>query len=290
MRKQGQALREVNKPLYRYWQALYLAFFSTRLYVDVGKRWRGFGIAYLLLLLAIATIPFAVRIGLDFERFFTNKIILPFKKLPTFYIQNGQVNFDKPMPYFIKNDSGKVVSIIDTTGTINKIDAAYPDLVTLITKDRVYVCFPSIQYFMTANQPMEKNQIYNEPLTKSQNEIFNGEQWVKTSGIKRLKDISIIMLYPFIVTLFFALFGVSLLVFALMAQYVAKLLLNTSLTFPQASRLLMVSSTPMILTFLFMLTINWFLFGSGILYVALLAIYFTFAVSALKRESQKLVR
>ena len=37
-------LKLIDAPVYRYWDALYMSFYSRRLYVDVGKRWRGLGI------------------------------------------------------------------------------------------------------------------------------------------------------------------------------------------------------------------------------------------------------
>lgn len=50
MSEQNKVLRKVDAPFYNYWQAIVLSFFSSRLYVDVGKRWKGLGFRYLLLI------------------------------------------------------------------------------------------------------------------------------------------------------------------------------------------------------------------------------------------------
>jgi hypothetical protein len=42
-------------------QAVYLSFFSGDLYRDVANNWTGIGLVYLLLLLAAAWLPSAVR-------------------------------------------------------------------------------------------------------------------------------------------------------------------------------------------------------------------------------------
>ena len=63
--KADKALKDIGSPCYRYWQALYLSFYCGRLYVDIGKRWKGLGIGYLFLLVCFAIIPLNLRIVFD---------------------------------------------------------------------------------------------------------------------------------------------------------------------------------------------------------------------------------
>ena len=44
----------MEKPRYKLFQPLFLSFYSAALYRDVAKRWRGTGLAYLLMLLALS--------------------------------------------------------------------------------------------------------------------------------------------------------------------------------------------------------------------------------------------
>lgn len=284
-----KALRSIDAPLYKYWQALYLSFFSSRLYVDVGKRWRGIGILYLLLLMFIITLPFALRVTLNFNQYFTDEIIEPLKKIPKLYVQNGKVSLDKPMPYLIKNNRGEVVSIIDTTGTVKSIDGTFPALSTLITKDEFIYRLPPPQFFFEQTAVQNTSPIYVQPLSTEMNEIFDGKQWVASSGIERARILSIVTLYPTIVLMFFVVYLAFFLAFAFMGQLVAKLFMKFNISYKQACRLLMVSATPQIVVLVVFLTLNWVFLGLGLLLILLLAGYFSFAVLSLKRESSKLV-
>ncbi|WED44516.1 DUF1189 family protein [Legionella cardiaca] len=284
-----KTLRKIDAPFYNYWQALLLSFFSSRLYVDVGKRWKGLGILYLLLVIFLFSIPFSLRIAVEFNTFFEQQIIEPLKKLPPIYIQNGKVSFDEPMPYFIKNDAGEIVSIIDTTGKVKTIDKTYPNLTTLITEDKFFYRIRSPQFFFTKQMDEEADQIYVQPLSKNINQIFDGSTWIKSSGLKRVKLFSLIIIYPTVALLLFLIYLVFLLAFALMGQFISNLFFRLSISYKQSSRLLSVSSTPQILILLLFLTIDWLFIGFGLILMILPAFYFCFALRSLKRESHKLV-
>ena len=72
MRKKapGQQLKNIDSPNYTYWQALYKAFYSWWLYVDVGKRWKGYGFLYLLLAVAVFSMPVSLKAIFDLKRSF----------------------------------------------------------------------------------------------------------------------------------------------------------------------------------------------------------------------------
>ncbi|MFA5959781.1 MAG: DUF1189 family protein [Tatlockia sp.] len=288
MKGKKKALRQIDEPIYRYWQALYYSFFNPQLYVDVGKRWKGYGIGYLLLLLFVVTIPFSARLALEFCQFFEDDLLNPIRQLPTLYIQKGEVSLDKPMPYQIKNKKNEVVAIVDTTGVVTSLNGAYPKLTTLITKDKLYYRFPSPQFFYSSEPITTPSPTYFYSFSKESNSVFEGKNWVKSSGIGKLKYFFGFLIYPSVAFAFFALFVVLLLVFALMGQLIAKLF-KLSITYQQSARLVMVSITP------FMVVIwSFFAFGIltnrfGIIMPLLIIFYFCFAVISLKRASHKLV-
>lgn len=284
------SLREIDKPHYNYLQALYLSFFSRRLYIDVGKRWKGTAIPYLLLVFFITTIPFAIRMITHFNAYFNQEIIQPFKSLPSFYIQNGLVIFDKPMPYFIKNNAGKTIAIIDTTGAITKIDNQYPDLSILILKDRMFYRVPEPELYINQGAKNRSFQMNETPFYKDMNQYFNGAQWIKTSEVHTLRLISLVIIYPLFVFAFFALYLVLYLAVALLAQVAVLALLKFSLTYKQALRLLIVASTPQITVLMIALALNWFFVGFGLILVLIISLYFGFAALSLKHDSTKLVR
>ncbi|MDP1604726.1 MAG: DUF1189 family protein [Legionella sp.] len=287
-KQQSTALRDIDAPHYNYWQALYHSFFNAKLYVDVGKRWKGFPVGYLLLLIFIMSIPVSLRVVEQFHHFFEQQIIMPLKKLPPFYVQNGEVSLDKPMPYMVKNDAGQVIAIVDTSGSISTIDNQYPQLAILITKNKLIYRAPTPPKLFEGSAPTPVS-INERPFDKGMNQVFDGSQWIKSSGINAIELLVEIIIYPTIALLFFVVYLVLLFVFSLMAQLVAKVLLKFELTYGQAVRLLTVSATPQIVVLMIIVAFNLFFAGISFLMIVLLATYFSFAVLSLKRESNKLV-
>ncbi|MFC3907787.1 DUF1189 family protein [Legionella dresdenensis] len=290
MARKNTVLTDIDTPHYGYLQAIIMSFFSQRLYVDVGKRWRGLAIIYLLLLMFIVAIPLSIRIAHDFNTFFDQQIIQPLQKMPTFYVQNGEVSFDKPMPYLVKNDQGQVVAAIDTTGSINAMSNQYPQMTTLITKNKFIFRLPSPNFFFTKKiTDSSHSAIYVQELSPATNEVFNGSKWVANNGFSRLKLVSVAIIYPMIAMMFFVIHLILSLVFAMMAQLIAMLFFKFKITYKQACRLLIVSSTPH--AFALQIVLTWMILftGIGFLLTALVAVYLCYAIISLKRASNKLV-
>lgn len=290
MDKKSTALREVDKPHYKIVQALYLSFFSPQLYVDVGKRWKGTAILYLFFAIIIFASPLSVRIVVDINQFFNTQILNPLKKLPPIIIQNGLVNFDKPMPYMIKNDQGAVVTIVDTTGTITGKSQEYPLLTTLITKNKLYYWPPSPSWYFLQNVPAKESaQPFVQEFPSQVNEVFDGGRWVASSGIENVKHLALAIVYPMIIMMLFVLALIFFLVFAAIAQLAAGLFYQVPLTFKQSMRLLVVSSTPAIAVMFIGFALNRIPPGSGWILLIIVAAYFSFAVIAMRNAGNKMV-
>ncbi|MCE3044842.1 DUF1189 family protein [Legionella sp. 16cNR16C] len=289
MSQNNTALRDINKPHYNYWQALVLSFFSSRLYVDVGKRWFGLGIVYLFIAILVFGTPFALRTTNDFNIFFDQQLLTPLKKMPPITIQNGLVSFDKPMPYEIKNQSGQVVSVIDTSGTVTGRSEKYPYLTTLISKNQLSFWPPSPQFFfMNQAQPQSDTPIV-QIFPPQMNEIFDGSKWIASSGIETVKYLSLIIIYPTVILIFFVMFLTFFLVFGMIGQLVSRLFYKLDLSYSQSCRLLAVGATPSIAILLLMLAANLPIPGLGVVIILVLSFYFSFAVISLRNESKKLV-
>jgi hypothetical protein len=281
---------KIDKSHYGYWKSLYLAFFSYKLYIDVIKRWRGLGIKYFLLLVFIASIPFSTRLSLEFGEIFDQKLLDPIRNLPLLFIHKGNLFFDKPMPYLIRNDKQEVVTIIDSTGTVTEKTEKYPDLTVLVTKNTITYWPPSISLFFSKEPTPSLAAPTSLTFEPDMNDIFNGAEWVKTSGLKRVQYVGQVMVFPVIFLLFFFIFIGFILTFALMAQLLAKLFFSYDLTYVQACRLLIVASTAPVFLFMICFTSNLVFPGFGILMLVVLAIYFCYGVIAAKVDSKKLIK
>jgi len=265
-----------------YWRALYLSFYSSRLYSDVVRSWQGVGIGYLLLAVTLGSIPLSGRIILQFDRFFEEQMLAPFQELPTLDIKNGQVLFDKPMPYFIKNKQGEVVSIIDTSGKVNKIDSTYPHLKVLVTKNEINFQPPGLKQLLGATTSSANTKIYTHTLPEDSNGIFDGKTWVKTTGFAKLKIIFELFIFPFVTLFYFVIALIFLPIIATLGQLGADVFLGLKLKFKESCRLLAVSATPMIFFFFLMRAGNVVFPGLGFIYFLILVGYFIFAMYSLK--------
>lgn len=287
-RKKNQ-LKPIDAPVYRYWEALYLSFFSRQLYLDVGKRWKGLGLLYLFLVVAIFSLPLSWRIASNFEETFHEDIISPLERIPTLYIQNGILSCDKPMPYFIKNKLGQVVLIIDTSGKINNFSKEYPYLDVLINKDKMVLkvsgpVFPGINNNTSGSEvPIVQN------FSKEMNAVFNGKQFMTEPSMRNLLLISRLLIYPMLIGLLYGILAVILLVLGFLGQVFARIFFSFQLGFMQGCRVLIVAATPMLIVLMIIRSIDLVFLGSGLLLISLLVSYFSFAIHALRMDSNQLV-
>lgn len=289
MAKIKDKLKTIDAPRYSYREALYKSFYSRLLYVDVGKRWRGLGLLYLLLAVGLVSIPLSVKMILEFNTAYKRQIIDPIIRIPKVYVQNGAVLFDKPMPYLIKNDKNEVVSIIDTTGTVTQFTNSYPKLSILINKNIIYFKIPTPQILVDSTQNSNTNVPLSQTLQKNDNFVFDGKAIIAQNKIMRFKYITQAMIYPIICALFYGVLLTLFLVFAFLGQVFSNIFFAYKLSFSQSSRIFMVASTPMLVISLLLLTLKWIIPGLGFILLALLFIYFSMAVYALKEDSKQVV-
>lgn len=288
--KNKKQLKPADIPVYGYWSALFMSFYSKRLYIDVGKRWKGTGLLYLLLAIAVFAIPYALKMSLAYGKDFNEQFIDPISQIPTVYIQNGEAHFDKPMPYQIKNDKGQTVIIIDTTGTETQFFKEYPSLSLLITKDtlRYKLPLPSIPNVVDEQAKREVPDI-STPFGKGMNLMFDGESIIKGSSFYGFKYAAQIIIYPVIIGIFYSLLVVFYLVLAFLGQVFSRIFFSFKLGFKQSCRLFMVSATPMLLILIIFLTLNMIFPGFGFILLMILAAYFSFAIYSLRSESMQMV-
>lgn len=292
MEKQHTQLKPIDAPVYGYWKALYLSFYSKRLYIDVGKRWKGFAIRYLLLVIALWSIPFAIKLCMDFNELYKEQILEPLASIPTLYIQNGQISFDKPMPYFIKNTKGKVALVVDTTGSITDFsDKKYPDLTIIINKNSISFLPPKPR-FLGALEEEQVNTASNPPLVQSfgkdDNMVFDGNKMIEQSSMNQLKLAAQAIFYPIVFATLFTIFLSTFLVLGFLGQIFSRIFFSFQITIKQGIRLLTVAATPTMLVLLILLTFNLTFYGYGYFLMVILSAFFAFSVYSLRSESKRI--
>jgi hypothetical protein len=289
MVEKKQTLKPIQARIYSYWQALYMAFYSHRLYVDVAKRWKGLGLLYLLLLMAVILIPFSIRVMVIFNQYFDEQIIFPIESLPPLSVVNGNVIFNQPMPYLIENKHAEVIGMIDTESTMTKIDEVYPHLVIQITKNQLYFRPGDVSWFQSSTLPGIKNDLLIYTFHKEDTSFFNAKDWVHDSHLRLLKWFIILMIYPSVTAFVFGLLLSFMMIIAMLMQVFSWLILKTKLPYAVSLRLFIVSSTPQLSLFMILLSLDYVFSGLGLFCIGLWAVYFTFAVLSYRRERQTMV-
>lgn len=284
-----KSLQLIDKQQYRLWQALYLAFFSPSLYVDVAKWWRGLSLRYFLLLLLCVSFPLSMRFGLVLHQYLNEQIVQPLSAMPPLYIHDGEVVFDHFMPYTITNRAGDATAIVDTTGFIQDIDRKnYPKLTWLITKNTIYFRPPPITLLSGLSVPFSKHDTV-ETFNPEVSDVLVTKDLVESTAIKSLVWLSAFVSYPCIVMFFFAVIVIMLFAFTWAAQFFARVLFKVHLSYQASFRLLMVSLTPPLTLYFGLLAMDIMLKEAGFLYMGLFAAYFSLGVVALKRANSALV-
>jgi hypothetical protein len=119
-------------------EALPLSFFSRDLYRDVAGNWKGAGLLYQLMVIALATLVVAIRLHLGIAEFAAHEAPPVIAQVPTIRIVRGEVSVNRLTPVTIRNPkSGKAVAIIDTSGKITSLEGTEARL--LLTRNQAIV-------------------------------------------------------------------------------------------------------------------------------------------------------
>ncbi len=292
MLRRNQKLGKIDSPIYKYWQALFLSFYSSKLYIDVVKRWRGLGIKYLLFFLIIVCIPLATKYTISMNTEIKDNLLEPIYLVPKFSVENGRVQFSKKMPYFIKNHLGKIVVIIDTTGVINEINDDYPDLLLLVNSRKMYFRFPKLLFL---KNDLKNASFYNKQEVEIQNlrdieyEVFEGKSFIEEAGFMKIKNYFLIFVYPVMVAGLFGMLITVLLAFSIMGQVVAYAIFKHKLTYKQSSRVAVIATSIGVGIYLCLKTFDIYSPKLTFLCIVISFMYFSYGVLSVKRDSKHLV-
>lgn len=208
---------------------LVMAFYSPKIYRDVAFAWRGACLLYLLILIALAQIPAAVRFHYGTKEFVRTEAPPIVAQVPRMKFAGGTLSTEEQRPYSITDPrSGKLLAIIDTTGAT-----------------RVLGDTAAAVLFTATQVSVRKNTYETQTIAYSKNHAFT----VTRERLTRLLDLfaayAAIALYPFAVILALAYRIVQALVLALAGILCAKSM-RVGLPFPAIYRLTVTAMTPAI--------------------------------------------
>lgn len=292
MWRRQKKMQSVDSRIYKYWQALYLSYYSSKFYIDVAKRWRGFGISYILFFFLIAAIPYSIKSMIDMNNYITQDLLQPASMIPEFKLVNGKVQFDKAMPYFVKNAHGKNVIIVDTTGQINEITEDYPDLLFLINSTKIHFKYPKLHFLKNDRKNVdyyEKARIETSDLSKFGDDTFTGKDWVEESGFIGMKNKLLLFVYPLVVGALFGIFTTGILALSILGQVAAYSIFKQKLKYKQTCRLSIIAASIGIWLYLCLKTLGISSAKLNFTCMTIVFVYFSYGVLVVKRSSKNIV-
>jgi hypothetical protein len=128
----GAIAPQRGRKKYNSFTALFV-FFLPDLWRDVGQRWWGIGLTYLLLLMALTWLPPFFKWHAGLAGFVAVEAPKMTTQVPTVTLNNGDISIDRPEPYTITDtETGKPLVVFDTTGGTTEPPLSVPSV--LVTK------------------------------------------------------------------------------------------------------------------------------------------------------------
>ena len=271
------------------WQALYLAFFSPQIYVDVAKRWPGLCFKYFLLLLFVATLPLTARFELAVYQYYKEHLFEPLQNLPPIVVQSGQVEFEHFMPYRVVNKAHELILVIDTTGFTKRIDHHVdPELTWLLTENTLYFNPPSLKvtpHFIISLEESARQGVFEQDMSG----VIVPRDLVNSIHAKLVVYGGVSLIYPCVTAMLFAVLSVIIAAFAWAAQYYVRAVFRYHIGYQATYRLLILALTPPVSICFILAAFDIIFPNGGLYYLVLFAVYFNLGVLAVRRSDRALV-
>jgi hypothetical protein len=215
---------------YNAFQALYLAFYSKKLYKDVAKNWGGYAFFYLSILLAISWLPFVFYYYHTFDKFYDTKAALLIPQIPTLTIQAGKIMTPENHPYFVTDPyTQERIAVIDTSGTYKTLEDANAKI--LVTQGEI-LAGPHLHHFRTNKLPNDLNLLLIPTVV---------DHYIKQFAPYILALFFLVaVLFSFVYRLF------QVILYGLLGK-LFNMLFKIKLSFQQNIQIMMVAITPVIL-------------------------------------------
>ncbi len=206
---------------------LYMAFYSRALYRDVARNWKGYGVAYLLSLVALCMIPSALTTQSAISDFLNKEGPKIIRQMPAVTISKGRLSIDRPEPYFVRDEkTGDPVILFDADDKASPGERAKVPI--LVLRSEIIV-------------RGEGGQVRH--LDLSDVDGFHSDKRLLYDWMDDLSESLALFLYPFIVLFSFIVRIFETAVCGAIGAAFAKSL-NSRLTYPDLMRLSVIALTP----------------------------------------------
>jgi hypothetical protein len=105
--------------------------FSRAFFQDVALRWKGIGVRYLMLVLFLCWLVVFIKLTIGFTLFINTDAQAALKDFPPMTLRAGRLSSPVPQPHIFRDENGKPIAVLDTTGTVrNPSDVGVRILIT----------------------------------------------------------------------------------------------------------------------------------------------------------------
>lgn len=212
---------------------LYMSFYSSELYQDVGRNWKGAGLGYLFLAMAILQLPMAAKIHVGFSKWVATGASQVVDRIPQITIRNGEVSTNVETPYYIPQppeeasrvSAAQYLAVIDLTGKYKTLEDVSTDV--LLTRHSVTM----------------RNQREVRTYDLSQVESFSMDSARVRGWLDSARFVVAPLFYGFVLLFSFLYRVVQVALYAAVGIAFARSL-NAALEYPALMRLAAVAVTP----------------------------------------------
>lgn len=252
---------------YNFLQAIYMSFYSKKLYRDVANNWGGKTFFYLLMLVIISAAVYSyITQNLIKEGYqYYSAQLAP--QIPSLTFKNGKLSTPENRPYFIVNPNNKEnLAVIDTSGQYTSAEQAQTSL--LITQTQA----------ITHSDNQSKTYTFPED--------FNSEVTPGTIDyfIERLLGYTWIIFFIVFIFFFYIYRIFQALIYALIGKIFASLF-RVQIAYGQIVQIMMVAITPVIILsaiqHIFLIKLN----HEMLIYFLLAMLYLFYGIMANKKLS-----
>lgn len=214
---------------YNIFQAIFMSFYSRRLYRDIAMNWGAKSFGYLFLLLALSWVVFTAQLQMAINHGYSKISTGIVTQIPTMTIKDGKLSTPEDRPYLVVEPKSKqILMVIDTSGQYKTLEEAGADVLVTDTK---IISKPKPNQERIDAIPEKMNMVIKPDVINGFIEKFIGFSWIVIFIIALLGS----YIYRIIQSLLYAIIG-----------KVLSLIFRVSISYWQVLQIMMVAITPVI--------------------------------------------
>lgn len=211
-------------------EAIYLSFYSKRLYREVATTWGGYAILYLLMIVTLSWIAMTWQFQTIISEGYKNNNGWIVSQVPVMTVKDGKISTPSHKPYIITEPGTQnKIAIIDTTGKYKSLEEAGTGI--LVTEDKI----------ITSNSNNE-TRIYNI----SQKTNVTVDPFIVNGYINKIVGYAWIPMFICFVLMSFFYRLVQAFIYAVLGK-IFNYFYDTELTYGQIALIAMIAVTPAII-------------------------------------------